>query len=347
MGARLRDNIGALLTLAFLEGAVVAALALWALVPLDSLAVPTALCEAEIGGALAVFLVLVLFWQPLTDALRRNNSRVSSLMRRRLDLPRPVRGAALALFAFGSFFFAFWAAADVLGGYSGYTYSFSWYPLFPLIYNHTIGLIPYLSSRDKGTQATFFVGLAVIGLVTFRLNRGLGAALKDAVSLFVAPCLVVFELALWSQAPEDMTWHVTDFLWLGGIDDGGIRQNDFVRLPFVNYAPGPGNFLGTYASGPYVFSNWIVLFVALLLVASRIPWISAPSKALWRRREGGKGEAGAGAVEDGGPAGRTISAFALLSRRHSGLCGLNRLDESTKVDHYSRKLCQASRIEIL
>jgi hypothetical protein len=38
---------------------------------------------------------------------------------------------------------------------------------------------------------------------------------------------------------------------------------------------------------------------------------------------------------------------ALLSRRHSGLCGLNRLDESTKADHYSRKLCQASRIEIL
>jgi hypothetical protein len=32
---------------------------------------------------------------------------------------------------------------------------------------------------------------------------------------------------------------------------------------------------------------------------------------------------------------------ALLSRRHSGFCGLNRLDESTKADHYSRKLCQA------
>jgi hypothetical protein len=39
--------------------------------------------------------------------------------------------------------------------------------------------------------------------------------------------------------------------------------------------------------------------------------------------------------------------WALLSRRHSGFCGLNRLDESTKADHYSRKLYQASRIEIL
>jgi hypothetical protein len=49
----------------------------------------------------------------------------------------------------------------------------------------------------------------------------------------------------------------------------------------------------------------------------------------------------------GGPAGRNSSAEALLSRRHSGFCGLNRLDESTKADHYSRKLYQASRIEIL
>jgi len=38
---------------------------------------------------------------------------------------------------------------------------------------------------------------------------------------------------------------------------------------------------------------------------------------------------------------------ALLSRRHSGFCGLIRLDESAKADHYSRKLmapfgiCQA------
>ena len=36
--------------------------------------------------------------------------------------------------------------------------------------------------------------------------------------------------------------------------------------------------------------------------------------------------------------------MALLSRRHSGLCRLNRLDESTKADHYSRKLYQASRM---
>jgi hypothetical protein len=122
-------------------------------------------------------------------------------------------------------------------------------------------------------------------LVVLRLNRGFGAALKDAVTLFVAPCMVVFELALWSRAPEDMTWHVTDFLWIGGIADGGIRQNDFLRVPFANYAPGPGgHFLGTYASGPYLFSNWLVLFVGLFLVASRVPWMSLPSAILWRRR---------------------------------------------------------------
>ena len=36
--------------------------------------------------------------------------------------------------------------------------------------------------------------------------------------------------------------------------------------------------------------------------------------------------------------------WALLSRRHSGFCGLNRLDESTKADHYSRKLMAPLRI---
>jgi hypothetical protein len=310
---------GGLLILAFVEGVIVAILALWVSVPLDSLAAPTTLCVEEIVAVSAVFLVFVAVMQPARDALERSESPITRLMRLRVKVPGPVRVAALGLFAFGSFFFAFWAAADVLGGYSGYSYSFSWYPIFPLIYNNTIGLVPYVSSRDKGTQASIFICLAVLGLVVFRLNRGMGAALKDAITLFVAPCVVVFELALWILAPEDMTWHVTDFLWMGGIADGGIRENDFVRVPFANYAPGPGgHFLGTYASGPYVFSNWFVLFVALILVASRIPWMSVPSTRLWRRNRAGQQQGDASAppakttaeVGDGGPAGRTISALS-------------------------------------
>ena len=213
-----------MLVFAFVVGAVLGILALIATVPLDFLAVPTPLCDVEIAAISAFFLAYVARARPAKDALDGGKSSVSRLMRRKVGLPRPVRAAALALLAFGSFFFAFWAAADVIGGYRGYGYSFSAYGVFPSIYNHSIGLIPYISSRDNGTQAAFYMGLAILGLVLFRLNRGFGAALKDAVTLFLAPCLVVFELALWSQAPEDMTWHVTDFLWIGGIADGGFRQ---------------------------------------------------------------------------------------------------------------------------
>ena len=131
--------------------------------------------------------------------------------------------------------------------------------------------------------------------------------------------MVVFELALWSQAPEDMTWHVTDFLWLGGMDDGGIRQNDLQLLPFHNYPAVPGgHFVGTYVSGPYVLSNWFVLAVALFLVASRVPWSSLRSSVLLRGKstqlQEGDGSiivarSAMPAKMDGGPAGRTISAL--------------------------------------
>ena len=318
MGAPVKVTAGGVLVVAFVAGAVIEIFGLLVAVPLDSLAKPTPLCEVEIAVLSALFLVYVAVMRPARDALDRSKSSASRLMRLKVEVPRPVRVLALALFVFGSFVFAFWASADVLGGYSGYNYSFSWYPILRLIYDNTIGLIPYISSLDKGTQASFYMGLATLGLVLFRLNRGIGAALRDAVSLFLAPCLVIFELALWSQAPEDMTWHVTDFLWIGGIADGGFRQRDFVRLPFVNYPPVPGgHFVGSYISGAYVFSNWIVLAVALLLVASRVPWLSLPSSVLWRRKRARLQEGGGNvpvarvAVEakDGGPAGRTISAF--------------------------------------
>jgi hypothetical protein len=349
---------GGALATAFLVGAVIGVFVLIETVRLDSLATPTPFCEGEIAVVSALFVAYVVVTVTRRVKSTREGGKPSASMRPRLkvEFPGPVRALALALFIFGFFFFAFWAAADVLGGYNGYSYSFSLYPTLRLIYDNTIGLMPYVSSRDQGTQASFYLGLATLGLVLFRLNRGIRTALRDAISLFLAPCAVVFELALWSHAPEDMTWHVTDFLWIGGIDDGGIRQRDFVRLPFVNYPPVVGgHFVGTYASGPYVFSNWFVLAVALLLVASRVPWSSLVSTAFRRPmrarlQEGGSVPVSRSTVQakGGGPAGRTISAFwALLSRRHSGFCGLNRLDESTKADHYSRKLYQASRIEIL
>ena len=309
---------GSLLVAAFFEGAVLSILALAVLVPLDIIAAPTLLCEGEIAVVAAIFLIYLLVRRQAEDALDKSNSSILRLLRSKVDVPTPLRAVALVLFVFGSFGFAFWAIADVVGGYNGYNFVFFFYPIFHSIYGYTIGLIPYVTTLDKGTQACLFIGLAMLGIVLFRLDRGIGAAFKDAVTLFFAPCLVVFELALWSRAPEDMSWHVTDFLWIGGTPDGGIRQRDFVLLPFHNYPAVPGgHFVGAYASGPYVFSNWLVLTVALVLVASRIPWMS-----LRQARHGGGSARGPTNVELGapaashaglskrrGPAGRTISAW--------------------------------------
>jgi len=315
VGPRVKVTAGGLLVTAFIAGTVLGILALAVTVPLNSLAAPTPLCKEEVVAVATLFLVYVAVARPVSDALNRSKSSVSGLMRRKVEVPGPVRVACLALFIFGSFVFAFWATADVLTGYHGYSYTFFAYPILASINNDVIGMIPYISSRDKGTQASFFIGVAALGLVLFRLNRGFGAALKDAVSLFLAPCLVVFELALWRQAPDDMTWHVTDFLSMGGLADGGYRINDFFAVPFVNYPPNPGGYVGTYVGGTYIFSNWFVLSVALFLVATRVPWTTLPSTLLWRRKRTGLQEGdgaalvarSAGPAKDGGPAGRRLT----------------------------------------
>ena len=299
MSARTKAAVGDVLPVAFVLGSVFVGLSLVRSQPLDSLATPTPTCIEEIGAIAILFLVWVAVMQPAKDAWDRSTSFFTRLLRKKVELSRPIRAAAFVLFAFGLFAFALWAVADVLGGYNGYDYSFSTYPTLALIYNDTIGLIPYLSSRDKGTQASFYFILAIAGLVAQRLNRGVGAALRDAITMFAAPCLVVFELALLNSAPEDMTWHATDYLWIGGIADGGWRSLDYGPAPNLEHLSGGGNYVYGYISGDYLISNWLVLFVALFLVASRIPWLSMPSRMLWRRKSGGLQE-GTGGISVGG-----------------------------------------------
>ena len=94
-----------------------------------------------------------------------------------------------------------------------------------------------------------------------RVNRGIGSALKDSITLFAASSLIIFELVLWCFAPMDMSWHVTDFMSAGGVVDNGWRVAD--------------------GGGDYLVSNWLVLFVSLFIVASRIPGLALPSKILW------------------------------------------------------------------
>ena len=289
------DAVGAggprLAVLFFVAGALATALLLSTSVPLDSLATPTRLSLAEMAAGAGTFLGLVVVMEPLRETLGRSRSRLCAAMRWRLDLGAPAKVAAAILAGAGTFAFGFWALADVLGGYQGYNYAFARYPLLARVYDGTVGLVPYVGSLDKGTQASLFLALAGAGVVALRLRAGLGAALKDAATLFVAPLLVVFELGLWYQAPEDMTWHVTDFLSIGGLADGGYRSRDFIRVPFVNYPPvAGGHFVGSYVGGAYIFSNWIVLFVCVLLVASRLPGLSLFSARLWEGRPRVRGD---------------------------------------------------------
>ena len=263
MGSRIQATFGDILVVSFFVGAIFWMLTLIQAVPLDTLATPTPISMEEMVAVVAIFLVWCVVMQPAKDAMDRSRAPIARLTRLKVDLPGAIRVVALAVLVAGTFAFAFWSTADVLGGYNGYGYSFSTYPILQSIHNSTVGLVPYIGSRDKGTQASFYFGLAILGLVAFRLNRGIGAALKDAITLYAAPCLVVFEIALWQYASEDMTWHVTDFLWMGRTNDGGYRALD--------------------VGGAYLVSNWLVLCVALLLVASRIPWMSLPSRIIWRR----------------------------------------------------------------
>jgi hypothetical protein len=260
LGIQVNAKTGAF-ALAFLAGSIVTSLFLIVNVPLDTLATPTQVTQAEFMGVAAFFLISVSMAEPARDLFNRRMAPLARLLQVQVKVPTPVRVVALLLVVWGAFAFAFWAIACCLGGYNGYGYAFSNYPILPLVYYHTIGLVPYLSQRDKGTQASFWLGVGALGLIAFRANRGIGTALKDTLTLFVAPAIILYELGLWYSAPEDMTWHVTDYLTLGGVADGGWRSFD--KGAYFPYTP----------SLPYVVSNWFVLFVCLCLVAYRIPWI--------------------------------------------------------------------------
>ena len=253
LGLQVKGDVAGAYALSFFVGSVFASLFLMTSVPLDSLATPTQLCQTELMLVALFFLASFAMAEPAKAALEHRASWVRRLLQLSLRLPAVVRAAAILLVVWGSFAYAFWTIGCVLGGYNGYTYAFRAYPFLALIYNHSIGLVPYLSARDKGTQASFYFALAIVGFTALRANKGIGQAVKEAITLFAAPAVILYELGLWYSAPEDMTWHVTDFLYMGGVADGGWRSFD------------NGN--------PYWISNWLVLFVCLCLIASRIPWI--------------------------------------------------------------------------
>ena len=260
LGIQVNAKTGAF-ALVFLAGCIFTSLFLIVKVPLDTLATPTQVTQAEFMGVTLFFLASVAMAEPAKAFFNARMAPVARVLETKVNVPAPLRVVALLAVVWGAFAFAFWAIACCLGCYNGYGYAFSHYPILAFLFNHSIGLVPYISQRDKGTQASFWLGVGALGLMALRANRGLGTALKDTITLFVAPAIILYELGLWYSAPEDMTWHVTDYLTLGGVADGGWRSYD------------DGAYLPYTPSLPYVVSNWFVLFVSLCLVAYRVPWI--------------------------------------------------------------------------
>jgi len=267
LGIQVNAKTGAF-ALVFLAGSIITSLFLIVKVPLDTLATPTQVTQAEFMAVTLFFMVSVAMAEPAKAFFDTRMAPVARVLQMRVNVPAPLRVVALLAVIWGAFAFFFWAIACCLGGYNGYGYAFSNYPALAFIFNHSIGLVPNISHRDKGTQASFWLGVGALGLIALRANRGLGTALKDTITLFVAPAIILYELGLWYSAPEDMTWHVTDYLTFGGVADGGWRSYD------------DGAYLPYTPSLPYVVSNWFVLFVSLCLVAYRIPWIYAAVASL-------------------------------------------------------------------
>ena len=216
--------------------------------PLDNIAEPGLAIWTEMGAAVAAFLGLM--WASRRGVFR--DSRPARALRRRVALPvwgAVPLGAATAL-CFGAF--ALFAAMDFLGGYEGPMSSLLSYPALRAAYYGTGA--SWLGFWPLGVVASLCFALAVAGATVLLARGGVWEGAKDSLTLLAAPAAAVFELGIWYNAPEDMTWHFTSYLWLGGINDLGHRS--------VSMSAGV-----TY----YLLNNWLVLTVALLLVASRVP----------------------------------------------------------------------------
>jgi hypothetical protein len=216
----------------------------------DSLARPTPLFWTEAEIVLAFFVALLIFKKPFSSFNLR-------FLNRPLKLPRALRFVTLFLSFVCILVFGFWAYLDVTGGYGG-GYQLDNHKWMETIYN-TIHMGQFPLPPDKDGPLFFLLALGM--MFVFRLNKGAWSAFKDVVTFYGAPILVACELSLWYYAVEDMTWHVTSWLWVGGYNDGGWE----------------------HVASQYVFSNWIALFLCSILVVSRLPFLTRISSLMWSR----------------------------------------------------------------
>ncbi len=247
-------RLGATFALLFCAGSLLEMNAIVTLSPLDTLATPNFFIVVEIWLAGIAVFGAPAFLRRLTPATPAK--RKFEILRRPIRLPLAARALLLCFTLICASVFALFATMNVAGSYSGPMSSLATYPALGTLYN-ALGL-SFLSFWTVGTNAFVFFCLALLGLTVLLSGRGVWPAFSDALAYFAAPALIAFELGLLSFAPEDMTWHATKFLWIGGIDDHGYRS--------LSLAAGV-----TW----YPINNWLVLFASLFILAARVP-------ALWR-----------------------------------------------------------------
>lgn len=190
-----------------------------------------------------------------------------SILGRKIQLARPVRALATLALVIGFLLFAFWVVIDLLGGYNG--------PGSVPLYKE-IGL-NHLALWDKqGVIGFLSLCVSVLGLLALRARQGIGTAVRDSVSLFAAPIIVVFELALWYCVPADMYWHVTSFAsWSLGSYLTAAEFTSMMNLSFINY---------TWEGNVYLLSNWFVLLAAFALFVLGILTRRKPSRRPFHRK---------------------------------------------------------------
>ena len=178
------------------------------------------------------------------------NRHFDSLLRHEVRLTRPVMVLAVLALVLGLLLFAFWAMVDLLGGYGGPGYTWSTYPFIAAIYNR----VEFLHGTDMmGMEGFSSFCIAVLGFVTLRTRHGIGTAVKDGVTLFAAPIIMVFELALWYCSPAVMYWKVTGFTpWSLGSYLTAQQFQIVMNSPYVF----------SWGGNVYLLSNWLALIVS-------------------------------------------------------------------------------------
>lgn len=216
---------------------------------------------------LLALLVVTLWFFPLVS------KHLGTFLSHKIQLAGPARVLAIVVTVVGFLIFAFWAMTDCLGGYNGPGYAISNYPYVAAIYNG-LGFDRLGFWDQQGIIGFLSFCVSVLSLMFLRAGRGVGTAIREGVTFFAAPVLLVFEFALSNYAPLDMYWHATTFTsWSLG---------SFLTVAEFQAMMNSGYYF-VWEGNVYLLSNWFVLLASFALLMLGISKWRRPSEKALRR----------------------------------------------------------------